>query len=257
MKISPPGPLRGRIWRHTRYTERGGRKLAISIALSCQLGKSLGCTISPAEYPNRTLSDLNSATSWHCLTLVSSSRRPRERLSYAHIAHMEITQTKWLSKEEAGVHLGTIERPLSTRRVLELAREGRLESGKTRDPNSGQTVVRISWDSVQTYLEKKKNPDPPPDPIECRQPSHTTRLTGRAIGDLLEALLRECANRTPARLWLTLSEAAEYSGLPAQILRSMVLSGQLEVLEVGRRRGGRWRLSRRDLEGIRGQRWIS
>lgn len=190
------------------------------------------------------------------LTLVAGSRRPRERLHSAHIAHMEITQTKWLSKEEAGVHLGAIGRPMSPRRVLELAREGRLESGKTRDPNSGQTVVRISWDSVQAFLEKRKNPDPVPDPIEC-EAGAVTRKNRSDITNLIY-LLRECASgttRTP--LWLTLSEAADYSGLPAPILRDMVTSGQLEVLEVGRRRGGHWRLSRRDLEGIRGQRWIS
>jgi excisionase family DNA binding protein len=116
-------------------------------------------------------------------------------------------------------------------------------------------MVRIHAGSIERYLDRKRNPDPIPEPGECevREPhtSRTDRIAQRAIRDFLE-LLCSRADSTPFRtpLWLTLDQAADYSGLPAQILREMVIAGKLEAMDVGRRRGGKWRIRRLSLERI-------
>jgi len=165
---------------------------------------------------------------------------------------MEATKVEWVSKEEAGVLLGSIQRPLSTRRVLELAKEGRLESGRTRDPNNGQTVVRIHAGSIERFLEQKRNPDPVPAPRGVREPraSQAIARRGSEIMDLVRVLRDECAIAGSARLWLTLSEAVDYSGLPQATLLEFITTGRLPALEVGRRRGGRWRIRRQDLKRL-------
>lgn len=151
---------------------------------------------------------------------------------------MQATKVEWVSKEEAGVLLGTIQRPLSTRRVLELAREGRLESGRVKDPNSHQTVVRIHAGSIERFLELNRNPEPIPHP-------RGLRVRDRSADGTLAV--------SAHHLWLTLEEAADYSGLPASILLRMVTHAELPTIDVGVRPGGRWRVRRTDLDQIPGQ----
>lgn len=161
------------------------------------------------------------------------------------------TTIEWVTKEEAGTLLGSIGRPLSSRRVLELAKEGRIDSGRTRDPNTGQTVVRIHAGSVERYLEQKRSPAPvpPPQAREVRepQPSHALARRGSELLELVRVLREGSADREPAHLWLTLEESVDYSGLPAPILLRMIAGGQLPAIDVGRRRGGRWRIRKVDL----------
>ena len=52
--------------------------------------------------------------------------------------------------------------------------------------------------------------------------------------------------RIPERLFLTLAEAAEYSGLPHAHLRRLMAEGKLEAL----RTGSGWRIRRTDLERL-------
>jgi hypothetical protein len=166
-----------------------------------------------------------------------------------------MAQIEWISKEEAGVLLGTIGRPLSSRRVLELAKEGRIESGRVRDPNNGQTVVRIHAGSIERYLERKRNPEPIPSPRGGSQDEPGMRQlrephTSRGWKQLVNLLRDGYADRMPA--WLTLNQAADYSGLPAGMLRDFICHGKLRALDVGIRRGGRWRVRRMDLDLIEG-----
>jgi excisionase family DNA binding protein len=164
---------------------------------------------------------------------------------------MTSAQIEWYSKEEAAVRLGSPDRPLSPRRVLELAKEGKIDSGRTRDPNTGQTVVRLHAGSVERYLEQKRNPAPvpPPEARGVREPQALARR-GSELMELVRVLRDGCANRAPARLWLTLAEAADYSGLPAAILVRCITDGRLPAIDVGRRRGGRWRIRKVDLGKI-------
>jgi|SRR5215471_11342356 len=183
---------------------------------------------------------------------------------------MNVTQIEWISKEEAAERL-----ELSPRRILELAKQGKLKSSRIVSTATGKPVVVIHAGSVERYRDKLSDPliggDAACEPHaeDAARDSHAngaargphakaiagTRLTERAIGEMLAAVSH--AVRTRYALWLTVDEAADYAGLPKRFLRDMVLTGQLEVLEVGRCRGGRWRLSRRDLEAIHGQKRIN
>lgn len=187
---------------------------------------------------------------------------------------METTHIEWVSKEEAGVLLGSIGRPLSTRRVLELAKEGRIESGRTVDPNNGQTVVRLHAGSIERYLEKKRNPAPVPAPertlteVSGNLPENVRKSAGSvrksagsvrkcpevsgSLADLVRVVREGCAIAEPARLWLTLQESVDYSGLPAGVLIEFIGAGRLPALDVGRgRRGGRWRVRKVDLRQLK------
>jgi excisionase family DNA binding protein len=50
------------------------------------------------------------------------------------------------------------------------------------------------------------------------------------------------------RLFLTMTECAEYSGLPAAFLRRLIASGKLKALKTG----AGWRISRAELEKLSG-----
>jgi excisionase family DNA binding protein len=55
----------------------------------------------------------------------------------------------------------------------------------------------------------------------------------------------------PDRPWLTVEEAAAYSGLPASFLLQLVEKRRLAALDVGVRQGGRYRVARRDVDAIK------
>jgi len=50
--------------------------------------------------------------------------------------------------------------------------------------------------------------------------------------------------------WLSLAEAAAYTGLPQSTLRKLLASRKLPGLDTGPRLGGRWRIKRSDLDNI-------
>ena len=50
--------------------------------------------------------------------------------------------------------------------------------------------------------------------------------------------------------WLSLPEAAAYTGLPQSTLRKLMASRKLPALDTGPRLGGRWRIKRSDLDAI-------
>jgi excisionase family DNA binding protein len=53
-----------------------------------------------------------------------------------------------------------------------------------------------------------------------------------------------------ASQWLSLAEAAAYTGLPQTTLRKLLASRKLPGLDTGPRVGGRWRIKRSDLDDI-------
>ena len=50
--------------------------------------------------------------------------------------------------------------------------------------------------------------------------------------------------------WLSLAEAAAYTGLPQSILRRLLANRKLPGLDIGPHLGGRWRIKRSDLDNI-------
>ena len=168
-------------------------------------------------------------------------------------AHMTPTQIEWMSKEEAAVRLGSPERPLSPRRVLDhWAKDGRPQSSRARDPQTGQTVVRIHAGSVERFLTEKAAPA-----VMLRaEGGRTARIADPAGPARARASsarrVRGSRPRSPHTYGLTLQEAVDYSGLPAATLGSRRMAGgRLRALDVGRgRRGGRWRVRKVDLRDM-------
>jgi excisionase family DNA binding protein len=67
----------------------------------------------------------------------------------------------------------------------------------------------------------------------------------------VQAPLQLPAAPAPDRPWLTVDEAADYSGLPASFLLSLIDGKRLGALDVGVRAGGRYRVARRDVDAIK------
>ncbi len=153
---------------------------------------------------------------------------------------------QWLTKYEAAERLN-----LSDRRVLVLAKAGRLDKKSERDA-SGQMAVMINAGSVERYLYELEHP-------ELQGASGETGVSAArpAQPALLGASGATGAPPTHlARLtrpWMTVDEAAEDQGLPANFLLKLIESGKLRALDVGVRPGGRYRVCRKDLEELRGE----
>lgn len=125
---------------------------------------------------------------------------------------------------------------LSPRRLLELAKRGQLATREAVDPLSKRRQLVYLEADVRRLAAARASGAvariPAPIPVPAPEP-----LPER-----------------PLRPWLTLAEAADYSGLPESALRSLIERGRLAALDVGRRKGGRWRIHRLDLREMRGER---
>jgi excisionase family DNA binding protein len=150
-----------------------------------------------------------------------------------------------LTKQIAAERLG-----LSVRRVMELSNDGTFTRHRAFDPDTKREAVMFDADEVEKFKASASATPAPYDPsrglaVRPRLPLDEYDIDD---GDELHDL------RGAGRLWLTLAEAAEYSGLPASILQAMVEVGELAALDVGVRPGGHWRVRRLDLDAIEGKR---
>ena len=67
-----------------------------------------------------------------------------------------------------------------------------------------------------------------------------------ALVSFLEAKTSGTAVPVERRVFLTMAEAAEFSGLPASFLRRLIVTGQLKALKTG----AGWRVSRAGIERL-------
>ena len=119
--------------------------------------------------------------------------------------------TDYVSKTAAAERLG-----LSVRRVIELAASGLIKRGYVRDPVTKRWQTAFLAADVARVIENRRGiapqaPDPP---------------------------------------WLTLEEAAVYSGLPGDYLELQIRAGRLGALDVSVGPAGGYRVARRDLDAI-------
>jgi len=121
--------------------------------------------------------------------------------------------------------------------VLELSARGVLKRRTVRDPGTKRRQTVFRADDVAAVIDGQK------------------RLVALRAG-AGEVAAPPPLPAIPAppvphdRPWLTLDEAAEYSGLPASYLLQMVGDRRLAALDVGVRPGGRFRISRRAIDAI-------
>ena len=156
----------------------------------------------------------------------------------------------WISKSEAARLLDKSERT-----VLAMAADGRIQAKQEKDPTHGQKVTLFHAGDVARLAEGLTT-------------SVSLQVGTQAIANLPARLSDSevvaqfkramfdggAAVDRPLKPWLTINEAAEYSGLPASTVRALIDAGQLPSLDCGPRPGGRYRVKRADLDSIEGHR---
>jgi len=131
---------------------------------------------------------------------------------------------------------------LSVRRLLELANRGAIRKQLVRDPKNGNRSLAVFHSAD---IDRLKHGE---------RPSAELQISGplRPIAALPHS--DSASVISPTRPWLTVAEAGEYSGLPSSFITRLVEAGKLPGLDVGVRPGGRWRVARRDLDALKGER---
>lgn len=144
----------------------------------------------------------------------------------------------YLTKDAAAKRSGR-----SVRRLLELASTGRIKKRIIRDPANGNRELTLFSSRDIDRLAKGKITPPVSTALQISGPV-------RHLAALQQGEPASVIPPTPQRPWLTIAEAADYSGLPESFLHSLVTDGKLAALDVGVRAGGRWRIARRDIDAI-------
>ena len=175
---------------------------------------------------------------------------------------------EYLNKDAAAKRSG-----LSVRRLQELAHRGTIQRRFVKDPRTKRDIAVFAAGDLDRLKQGKPfwkmngheilplsssdaaAPHSGKTPRETPEEGSLTELVAKFLLEVNAS--REKVTAAPAaveRLWLTLAEADAYIGLPEGFLLLQVKSGKLPALDVGVRPGGRWRVSKRDLEAIAGER---
>ena len=163
------------------------------------------------------------------------------------------SKPEYLSKTIAAARLG-----LSVRRLMELAQQGKIEGFRQFDPATRRDATMFDVSDV-ARLKAEWTPKAIVPAIAAPTPSTALVRTNRRYARSETASdsgypqnggLSAPAAAPVLRPWLTIDEAADYSGLPAATLRQFVESGRLAALDVGVRPGGRYRVRRADLDQL-------
>lgn len=157
-----------------------------------------------------------------------SKPKPAYRKTPAAIAPRD---TEYVSKEIAAKRLG-----LSVRRVLELSARGAIKRRQVVDPGTKrrQTVFRSA--DVQAVVDGQQR-------LVVYRGGAGEVATVPPVQPVPSAPSPDCA-------WLTVDEAAAYSGLPGSFLLGLITGRRLAALDVGVRAGGRFRLHKCDIDKI-------
>jgi excisionase family DNA binding protein len=159
----------------------------------------------------------------------------------------------WLTKQEAADAIG-----VSTKTIEKFSAEGKLQSAKRSQP--GRPPAAVYHPGDVEALRKERNPDAQPFVLPREsQALQTTSPTASptsqivvasavldALGLAARAMTDAVGKPEPPRLFLTLDQAAEFSGLPRSYLRELMREEKLPAIKTGRG----WRIRRRDLEAL-------
>jgi excisionase family DNA binding protein len=169
---------------------------------------------------------------------------------------VDVDVDNWPTKQEAAVQLrvsgNSIERLLRQRRLKKRIRRGTGLPVVVIDPKSIAECRQTRGDLAD---EETTNPTASVALARIVKPSLAPARSGATAGGLEAAFLAFLQSKTPSsivpverRIFLTITEAAEYSGLPAAFLRRLIASGKIKAL----RTGAGWRVSRVELETLSG-----
>jgi excisionase family DNA binding protein len=159
---------------------------------------------------------------------------------------MDVDVNDWPTKREAAVQLD-----VSGRSIDDLLKQGRLKKRIRR--GSGPPVVVVDPASIAECRQAECRQAPGASVALARigDPRLARTRSGIAPSGLEAAFLAFLQSKIPSslvpverRIFLTMAESAEYSGLPVAFLRRLIASGKLKAL----RTGAGWRVSRAELE---------
>lgn len=172
----------------------------------------------------------------------------RQGLTMATSQSSQTDYSAWPTKQQAADAIG-----VSTKLVEQLATEGKLQTAKYRRPEGGPRLSVYHPADVER-LRLERNPDAPPFvlPPEPDAPQAIARAQPQDLLQMLAAAITSQKSEKPPavriaeRLFLSIQEASDYSGLPQSHIRRLMKAGTLPAL----RTGGGWRIKRADLEKL-------
>ena len=161
---------------------------------------------------------------------------------------------EWISKSEAARLLDKSERT-----ILSMASSGKLRSKQERDATKGgQKVTLLHAGDVARWAHAGEIAPFLNDGESAVQlvRNPAAGLPAPYISPQLAEIERTMKEAFPSsrlsRPWLTLGEAAEYSGLPKSVILTLIEASQLKAIDCGPRPGGRYRVKRSDLDALEG-----
>lgn len=157
---------------------------------------------------------------------------PLDRRAMAALSYRIMPNPEFLSKVLAAEYLG-----LSVRRLMEISEDGKqLKRYPQMDPVLHREVTMFRRADIER-LKREWTPLTPRLALPAPELPEVEEPPDPAV---------------PTVAWLTLRQAAAYTGLPVADLREAVLTGELHARDVGVREGGRYRVKRSDLDAIEG-----
>lgn len=165
------------------------------------------------------------------------------------------SENSWLPKQLVADILGC-----SIKWVQKFERDGKLQKRLQKNHN-GRLVAVYHPDDVERLRQQRNKPGAPfVVPVEASTGNSLARfrndaeagafLVNRATAELASLLTAQASQKQAVnvkeKLFLTIAEASEYSGLPKRVLVRMIRESRLQAL----RTGAGWRIRRLNLESI-------
>jgi len=153
----------------------------------------------------------------------------------------------WLNKRQAADAIG-----VSPKQIERLARAGDLQQAMWKRPSGGQPIVVYAPDDVDK-LARARQPTPfVMAPADAGKNGSGIALAARANGSaLLQSILETVQTASQTRstlsqaLFLTIPEAAQYTGLTQAFIRRQCQSGALLAIK-----DGGWKIHRARLDAL-------
>jgi excisionase family DNA binding protein len=168
----------------------------------------------------------------------------------------DVDVNDWPTRQEAALQLKvserSIERLLKQMRLKKRTRRGNGPAAVVIDPKS---IADCRQGLADLAEEETTNPGTSVALARIVEHSLAPIRSGGSLSGLEAAFLAFLQSKTSGslvpverRIFLTLAESAELSGLPASFLRKLIASGKLKAL----RPGAGWRVPRVELEKLSG-----
>lgn len=161
----------------------------------------------------------------------------------------------WLTKQQAADAIG-----VSTKTVEQLAKDRKIQAARWKRPETGATIVVYHPGDVQRIREER-NPDAEPFVLPAESLHFPSDSKAVAVStppqnfmDFLHAVASQNSEkrsevRLSERLFLSLEQAADYTGLGVGHLRRLIADGKLIPLKGAGPRGAAV-IRRADLEKL-------